>query len=73
MDEVREPPDIPLGLATREGVKDGELVDKVEDEEEVDHGQVDEQLVEGVARLVADQGDDRQHVAKDPCKISDVN
>ena len=66
MNEVGKPPDIPLGLAAREGVEDGELVDKVEDEEEVDHGQVDEQLVEGVARLVADQGDDRQHVAKDP-------
>ena len=66
MDEVGEAPDIPLGLAAGEGVEDGELVDKVEDEEKVDHGQVDEQLVEGVARLVADQGDDRQHVAKDP-------
>ena len=44
MNEIRECDPVPEGLAAHEDVEDGELVDADQNEEEIDHGQVDQEL-----------------------------
>ena len=46
MDKVGEGESIPEGLSADEHVQHGELVDAGDDQEQVDEGQVDQELVE---------------------------
>ena len=46
MDKVGEGEAIPVGLRADEHVQHGELVDAGDDQEQVDEGQVDQELVE---------------------------
>ena len=51
MDKVGECEAIPVGLGADEHVEHGELVDAGDDQEQVDEGQVDEELVEAATRV----------------------
>ena len=50
VDKVGEGESIPEGLSADEHVQHGELVDAGDDQEQVDEGQVDEELVEAATR-----------------------
>ena len=48
MEEVRVVCLVPFRLSPYEDIEDGEFIDKESDNEEINHGQVDEELVERV-------------------------